>query len=123
MNSSVPGLTCPSRITNYSVADKKRILDRLIWSITFEQFCAVKFTNYKRFGLDGGESMVPGIKAMVDRCADHGVEDPVMGLNHRGRISVMSNLFRKPDEAIFNEFPRARNLRVRGPVMCRPISE
>ncbi|KAJ9661135.1 2-oxoglutarate dehydrogenase E1 component [Neophaeococcomyces mojaviensis] len=88
----------------YSVDDKRRILDRLIWSSSFEAFLATKYPNDKRFGLEGCETLVPGMKAMIDRSVDYGVKDIVIGMPHRGRLNVLSNVVRKPNESIFSEF-------------------
>ena len=88
----------------YSVDEKRRILDRLIWSSSFENFLATKYPNDKRFGLEGAESLVPGMKALIDRSVDYGVKDIVIGMPHRGRLNVLSNVVRKPNESIFSEF-------------------
>ncbi|KAI7113623.1 2-oxoglutarate dehydrogenase, partial [Hortaea werneckii] len=88
----------------YSVDEKRRILDRLIWSSSFENFLATKYPNDKRFGLEGGESLIPGMKALIDRSVDYGVKDIVIGMPHRGRLNVLSNVVRKPNESIFSEF-------------------
>ena len=88
----------------YSVDEKRRILDRLIWSTSFEGFLATKYPNDKRFGLEGGESLIPGMKALIDRSVDYGVKDIIIGMPHRGRLNVLSNVVRKPNESIFSEF-------------------
>lgn len=88
----------------YSVDDKRRLLDRLIWSTSFETFLAQKYPNDKRFGLEGGESLIPGMKALIDRSVDYGVKDIVIGMPHRGRLNVLSNVVRKANESIFSEF-------------------
>lgn len=88
----------------YSVDEKRRILDRLIWSSSFESFLSTKFPNDKRFGLEGCETLVPGMKALIDRSVEHGIKDIVIGMPHRGRLNVLSNVVRKPNESIFNEF-------------------
>lgn len=88
----------------YSVDEKRRILDRLIWSSSFEAFLATKFPNDRRFGLEGCESLVPGMKALIDRSVEHGIKDIVIGMPHRGRLNVLSNVVRKPNESIFSEF-------------------
>ncbi|EGO56803.1 2-oxoglutarate dehydrogenase E1 component mitochondrial precursor [Neurospora tetrasperma FGSC 2508] len=88
----------------YSIDEKRRILDRLIWSSSFESFLATKYPNDKRFGLEGCETLVPGMKALIDRSVDYGVKDIVIGMPHRGRLNVLSNVVRKPNEAIFSEF-------------------
>lgn len=88
----------------YSLEEKRMILDRLIWSDSFERFIAAKHPNEKRFGLEGCESLIPGMKALIDRSVDEGVKSVVIGMPHRGRLNVLSNVIRKPVEAIFNEF-------------------
>lgn len=88
----------------YSVDEKRMILDRLIWSDSFERFIASKYPNEKRFGLEGGESLIPGMKALIDRSVDLGVNSIVIGMPHRGRLNVLANVIRKPSEAILAEF-------------------
>lgn len=88
----------------YSHDEKRRILDRLIWSSSFESFLATKYPNDKRFGLEGCETLVPGMKALIDRSVDYGVKDIIIGMPHRGRLNVLSNVVRKPNESIFSEF-------------------
>lgn len=88
----------------YSPDQKRQILDRLIWACSFESFLATKFPNDKRFGLEGAEAVVPGMKALIDTSVEHGVEDVVIGMPHRGRLNMLSNVVRKPNESIFSEF-------------------
>lgn len=88
----------------YLVDQKRQILDRLIWATLFELFLATKFPNDKRFGLEGAEAVVPGMKAMIDTSVEHGIEDVVIGMPHRGRLNMLSNVVRKPNESIFFEF-------------------
>jgi 2-oxoglutarate dehydrogenase E1 component len=89
---------------NYTLEEKRMILDRLIWSESFEKFIASKYPNEKRFGLEGCESLIPGMKALIDRSVDHGIKHVTMGMPHRGRLNVLANVIRKPIEAILNEF-------------------
>ncbi|CAG8545535.1 11102_t:CDS:2, partial [Dentiscutata erythropus] len=89
---------------NYSSEEKRMILDRLIWSDSFERFVATKYPTEKRFGLEGCESLIPGMKALIDRSVDLGIESIVLGMAHRGRLNVLSNVVRKPNESIFCEF-------------------
>lgn len=89
---------------NYTVDQKRQILDRLTWATSFEAFLSAKFPNDKRFGLEGLEGVVPGIKTLIDRSVENGVEDVVLGMAHRGRLNVLSNVVRKPNESIFSEF-------------------
>jgi len=88
----------------YSNEDKVVILDRLMWATKFERVLATKFSSLKRFGLDGCEALIPGLKALIDRGADLGIEHIVMGMPHRGRLNVLANVVRKPLAAIFHEF-------------------
>ncbi|XP_031485503.1 uncharacterized protein LOC116254317 [Nymphaea colorata] len=88
----------------YSQQRREVILDRLIWSTEFENFLATKWTAAKRFGLEGGETLIPGMKEMFDRSADLGVESIVIGMSHRGRLNVLGNVVRKPLRQIFSEF-------------------
>ncbi|KIK98580.1 hypothetical protein PAXRUDRAFT_133929 [Paxillus rubicundulus Ve08.2h10] len=89
---------------DYTVEEKRMILDRLIWSESFEKFIATKYPNERRFGLEGCESLIPGMKALIDRSVENGVKDITMGMAHRGRLNVLANVIRKPIEAILNEF-------------------
>jgi 2-oxoglutarate dehydrogenase E1 component len=89
---------------NYTMDEKRMILDRLIWSDSFEKFIAQKYPNEKRFGLEGCEALIPGMKALIDRSVDHGVKHVTIGMPHRGRLNVLANVIRKPIEAILNEF-------------------
>ena len=89
---------------NYTVDEKRMILDRLIWSESFEKFISSKYPNEKRFGLEGCEALIPGMKALIDRSVDHGVKHVTIGMPHRGRLNVLGNVIRKPIEAILNEF-------------------
>ncbi|KAG6812719.1 hypothetical protein H0H92_001080 [Tricholoma furcatifolium] len=89
---------------NYSVEEKRMILDRLIWSESFEKFMASKYPNEKRFGLEGCEALIPGMKALIDRSVDNGIKHITIGMPHRGRLNVLANVIRKPIEAILNEF-------------------
>ncbi|XP_022765207.1 2-oxoglutarate dehydrogenase, mitochondrial-like [Durio zibethinus] len=88
----------------YNRQRREVILDRLIWSTQFENFLATKWTTAKRFGLEGGETLIPGMKEMFDRAADLGVESIVIGMPHRGRLNVLGNVVRKPLRQIFSEF-------------------
>lgn len=89
---------------DFTKDEKRRILDRFMWATIFEQFLSTKFPNDKRFGLEGGESMVPGMKELIDVAVDSGTEYIVAGMPHRGRLNVLSNVVRKPHEEIFHEF-------------------
>eukprot|EP01018_Ginkgo_biloba_P020671 Gb_03657 [translate_table: standard] len=90
--------------SKYGPERRQVILDRLIWSTQFENFLATKWTAAKRFGLEGAETLIPGMKEMFDRSADMGVESIVIGMSHRGRLNVLGNVVRKPLRQIFSEF-------------------
>ena len=83
---------------------KKAILKKLIEAEIFERFIDVKYTGTKRFGLDGGEAMVPALEQVIKRGGQLGVQEIVIGMPHRGRLNVLANVMAKPYRAIFNEF-------------------
>lgn len=83
--------------------DRRNTHNRLAWATYFEEFCDKKFSE-RRFGCDGGESIIPAIKTFIDHASEHGVEAIVFGMAHRGRLNVLTNIVRKPLAAIFNEF-------------------
>lgn len=88
----------------YNAQRQAVILDRLIWGTLFENFLAQKWAAAKRFGLEGCETLIPGMKELIDRAADSGVESIVIGMSHRGRLNVLGNVVRKPLRHIFSEF-------------------
>ena len=88
----------------FTKEEKIRMLDRLCWSDHFEAFLAQKYATAKRFGLEGCEVLVVGMKEIIDTATDEGVENVVMGMPHRGRLNVLANVVRKPMEQIFSEF-------------------
>ncbi len=83
---------------------KRAILNKLIEAEGFEKFCDVKFTGTKRFGLDGSEAMIPALEQIIKRGGALGVKDIVVGMAHRGRLNVLSQVMGKPHRAIFHEF-------------------
>ena len=83
---------------------KRAILSKLVEAEGFEKFCDVKFTATKRFGLDGGESMIPALEQIIKRGGALGVREIVIGMAHRGRLNVLSQVMGKPHRAIFHEF-------------------
>lgn len=88
----------------FNKEEKWKILERLCFSEFFEQILAKRFGAMKRFGLEGAESMIHGLKFMVDHVTELGVEEIVLGMPHRGRLNVLGNVIRKPIEIIFKEF-------------------
>ncbi|MFA5538481.1 MAG: 2-oxoglutarate dehydrogenase E1 component [Gemmobacter sp.] len=83
---------------------RKAILNKLVEAEGFEKFLHVKYMGTKRFGLDGGEALIPAMEQIVKRGGALGVKDIVIGMPHRGRLSVLANVLSKPYRAIFNEF-------------------
>jgi 2-oxoglutarate dehydrogenase E1 component len=92
------------REVSFTARGKKAILQKLIEAESFERFLDVKYTGTKRFGLDGGESMVPALEQIIKRGGQLGVNEIVIGMPHRGRLNVLANVMAKPYRAIFNEF-------------------
>lgn len=88
----------------FSVEEKKDILKDLAEGELFETFLARKHNTAKRFGLEGGEALIPGLQAMIDLGSQLGVENVVFGMSHRGRLNVLGNVAQKPLEQIFHEF-------------------
>ena len=83
---------------------KKAILNKLIEAEGFEKFLHVKFVGTKRFGLDGGESLIPALEQIIKRGGHLGVKEVKIGMPHRGRLNVLGNMMQKPFKAIFKEF-------------------
>ena len=80
------------------------ILNKLVQAEEFEKFLHVKHTGTKRFGLDGGEALIPAMEQIIKRGGALGVREIVIGMPHRGRLNVLANVMGKPFKAIFNEF-------------------
>ena len=83
---------------------RKAILNKMVEAEGFEKFLHVKYMGTKRFGLDGGESLIPAMEQIIKRGGNLGVQEIVIGMPHRGRLSVLANVMQKPYRAIFNEF-------------------
>ena len=83
---------------------RKAILNKLVEAEGFEKFLHVKYMGTKRFGLDGGEALIPAMEQIIKRGGNLGVREVVIGMPHRGRLSVLANVLQKPYKAIFNEF-------------------
>ncbi|MFT5869278.1 MAG: 2-oxoglutarate dehydrogenase E1 component [Paracoccaceae bacterium] len=83
---------------------RKAILNSMVQAEGFEKFLHVKYMGTKRFGLDGGESLIPAMEQIIKRGGQLGVKDIIIGMPHRGRLSVLANVMQKPYRAIFNEF-------------------
>ena len=83
---------------------RKAILNKLVEAEGFEKFLHVKYMGTKRFGLDGGEALIPAMEQIIKRGGALGVREIVIGMPHRGRLNVLANVLAKPYRAIFNEF-------------------
>jgi len=83
---------------------RRAILKKLVEAEGFEKYLHVKYMGTKRFGLDGGESLIPAMEQIIKRGGSLGVQDIIIGMPHRGRLSVLANVMGKPFRAIFNEF-------------------
>jgi 2-oxoglutarate dehydrogenase E1 component len=94
----------PDKEISFTREGKRAILNKLVEADGFEKFCDLKFTGTKRFGLDGGESMIPALEQIIKRGGALGVKDIVFGMAHRGRLNVLSQVMGKPHRAIFHEF-------------------
>ena len=83
---------------------KKQILKKLNEAVSFESFLHTKYVGQKRFSLEGGESLIPALDALIEKAADFGVQDFVMGMAHRGRLNTLINIFGKSAKDLFSEF-------------------
>ncbi|MEZ4391154.1 MAG: 2-oxoglutarate dehydrogenase E1 component [Polyangiales bacterium] len=87
-----------------SSEEQRRILSKLLDAEIFETFLHTNFLGKKRFSLEGGESLIPLLDLMIDRCGDHGVKEMVLGMAHRGRLNVLCNILKKSPHDIFAHF-------------------
>ncbi len=94
----------PDKEISFTPEGKRAILNKLVEAEGFEKFCDVKFTGTKRFGLDGGESMIPALEQIIKLGGALGVREIVVGMAHRGRLNVLAQVMAKPHRAIFHEF-------------------
>ncbi len=92
------------KIIEFSVEGKKAILNKVIEAEEYEKFLARKYVGTKRFGLDGGESMIPAMEAIIKYGGAYGVKEIIYGMAHRGRLNMLSNVMAKPYKVIFHEF-------------------
>jgi 2-oxoglutarate decarboxylase len=87
-----------------TVAQQKYILSKLNAAEAFETFLQTKYVGQKRFSLEGAESVIPMMDAVIDQCAEHALDEVVIGMPHRGRLNVLANIIGKPYRQIFTEF-------------------
>ncbi|MBA4134764.1 MAG: 2-oxoglutarate dehydrogenase E1 component, partial [Flavobacterium sp.] len=89
---------------DFNAEQKKHILSKLNEAVSFENFLHTKYVGQKRFSLEGGESVIPALDAVIEAAAERGVEHFVMGMAHRGRLNTLANIFGKATQDIFSEF-------------------
>ena len=89
---------------NFSAKEKKYILTKLERAVFFENFLQKKFPGQKRFSLEGAESVIPALDAVMEKGSELGIEEFIIGMPHRGRLNVLTNIMRKPFEDVFSEF-------------------
>ena len=89
---------------NYSTNEKRTILKKLTQAVVFENFLATKYVGQKRFSLEGGEAVIPAMNALMEHGAELGIEDYVIGMPHRGRLNVLTNIMNKTYKDVFTEF-------------------
>ncbi|MEX0883162.1 MAG: 2-oxoglutarate dehydrogenase E1 component, partial [Cyclobacteriaceae bacterium] len=89
---------------NPPLEEKKRVLSKLNEAVVFENFLHTKYLGQKRFSLEGGESTIPFLDALINKASDLGVEEVMIGMAHRGRLNVLANIMGKTYEQIFSEF-------------------
>ena len=94
----------PGKEISFTREGKRAILNKLVEAEGFEKFLDLRYTGTKRFGLDGGESMVPALEQIIKRGGALGVKEIALGMAHRGRLNVLSQVMGKPHRAIFHEF-------------------
>jgi len=94
----------PDKEITFTREGKRAILNKLVEAEGFEKFCDLKFTGTKRFGLDGGESLIPALEQIIKRGGNLGVKEIVLGMPHRGRLNVLTQVMAKPHRALFHEF-------------------
>jgi 2-oxoglutarate dehydrogenase E1 component len=93
-----------SNTPTFDTKQKKHILHKLNQAVAFENFLHKKFVGQKRFSLEGAESLIPALDALVEHSAELGVEEFVVGMTHRGRLNILVNIFNKTYKEIFSEF-------------------
>ncbi|MEZ5812553.1 MAG: 2-oxoglutarate dehydrogenase E1 component [Rhizobiaceae bacterium] len=94
----------PEKGIFFTTNGKLAILQKLVEAEGFEQFIDVKYKGTKRFGLDGGEALIPALEQIIKRGGSMGMKEIVLGMAHRGRLNVLSQVMAKPHRAIFHEF-------------------
>ena len=113
----------------FTANGRKAILERLTAAEIFEKFLDRKYTGTKRFGLEGGESLIPALEQILKYGGKFGVEEVIVGMPHRGRLNVLANFMGKPFEAIFSEFqgnssnPSDVQGNYKGPILVHTVTK
>ncbi|MFN3685570.1 2-oxoglutarate dehydrogenase E1 component [Salinarimonas sp.] len=94
----------PDKEIAFTREGKRAILNKLVEAEGFEKFLDLKYTGTKRFGLDGGEALIPALEQIIKRGGNLGVKEIVLGMAHRGRLNVLTQVMGKPHRALFHEF-------------------
>ncbi len=94
----------PDKEISFTPEGRRAILNKLVEAEGFEKFCDLKFTGTKRFGLDGAELLIPALEQIIKRGGNLGVKEVVVGMPHRGRLNVLTQVMAKPHRALFHEF-------------------
>src|SRR5215216_3949136 len=94
----------PDKEITFTREGKRAILNKLVEAEGFEKFLDLKYTGTKRFGLDGSESLIPALEQIIKRGGNLGVKEIVLGMAHRGRLNVLTQVMAKPHRALFHEF-------------------
>lgn len=103
----------PAQLFNYDIKKKEQIFRSLNRASVFEKFLGTKYIGEKRFSLEGGETTIPALEAIINKSIELGAEEVVFGMAHRGRLNVLANIIGKTYEEIFNEFE--------GSIICDPV--
>ena len=88
----------------FTAEEKKHIYIHLKQAVGFEKFIHKKFVGQKRFSLEGAESLIPSLDAVIEKGSELGIEEFIIGMSHRGRLNVLANILQKPFENIFEEY-------------------
>lgn len=89
---------------SFTIKEKRHILHKVNQAVVFEKFLHTKYIGQKRFSLQGGETLIPGLDAIIEKGSNMGIEEFVIGMSHRGRLNVLTNILNKSYEEIFSEF-------------------
>ena len=89
---------------SFSIDEKKLMLNKLNEAVVFESFLGTKFLGQKRFSLEGAEALIPALDSVIQKGSEFGIEEFIIGMAHRGRLNVLTNIMEKPYKEVFSEF-------------------